>query len=244
MVPLLIIFYRSAFLAWRLSMFGWLSSFVRIREGAFVWPDGNLNPSLYGKDSYFAQKREDWRRSINTRVAFPPPVLDSIQEFLLSFMKFVRRGQEQTNIIKWSLGERLAFVVAIMPVFEPVWGETCIFQSLLYARSIASHTKVKWPTRLVIVGDFEVCLACHRPCFGVTFFWVRKSLVATLSVLTTNRDPPPRSQVVHYCCHLLLLDRASRSHWAFGSHMLLGYLIVLAHRLWHSLTHPCVLQMA
>lgn len=46
----------------------------------------------------------------------------------------------------------------------------------------------------------------------VSFFWVRKSLVATLSVLTTNRDPPPRSQVVHYCCHLLLLDHAFRSH--------------------------------
>ena len=45
---------------------------------------------------------------------------------------------------------------------------------------------------------WQVCLACHRPCFGVSFFWVRKSLVATLSVLTTNRDPPPRSQVVHY----------------------------------------------
>lgn len=59
---------------------------------------------------------------------------------------------------------------------------------------------------------WQVCLACHRPRFGVSFFWVRKSLVATLSVLTRNRDPPPRSQVVHYCCHLLLLDHAFRSH--------------------------------
>ena len=59
---------------------------------------------------------------------------------------------------------------------------------------------------------WQVCLACHRPRFGVSFFWVRKSLVATLSVLTRNRDPPPRSQVVHYCYHLLLLDHASRSH--------------------------------
>lgn len=93
---------------------------------------------------------------------------------------------------------------------------------------------------------WQVCLACLVPksLFWRDFFWIRKSLVTTLSVLTTNRDLPLRSQVVYYCCHRLLLDHAFRSLGAFSSHMLLGYLIILAYCLWHSLTHPCALQMA